>query len=81
MRDFELRPCLVRHGDNLSRAVFHMWETLSNSASASLPEGQISTVLGIVEYDDGIVEEVEPRRIRFIDDKIKKYFDDVNKED
>lgn len=74
MRDFELRPCLIRHGDKLMRAVFHMWETV---AVGGHPEGQISTVLAIVEYEDGIVDEVEPRRIRFIDDKIKNYLDDV----
>lgn len=71
MQDFELRPCLIKHGDKLSRAVFHMWET----AVGRHPEGQISTVLGIIEYEDGIVDEVEPRHIRFTDNNSFKMKD------
>lgn len=37
------------------------------------PEGQISIVFGIVEYEDGSVDEVRPAQIRFVDNKIKGY--------
>lgn len=45
------------------------------------PEGQMSMIFGLVEYEDGTMDEVNPSQIRFVDNKIKDYaFDDV-KED
>lgn len=45
------------------------------------PEGQISIVFGIVEYEDGSMDEVRPARIRFVDNKIKDYVFEDAKED
>ena len=37
------------------------------------PEGQMSMIFGLVEYEDGTMGEVNPSQIRFVDEKIKDY--------
>ena len=37
------------------------------------PEGQMSMIFGLVEYNDGTMGEVNPSQIRFVDNKIKDY--------
>lgn len=58
--------------------LFHMWNNFAKPVAADVyaggcPEGQISIVFGIVEYEDGSVDEVRPAQIRFVDNKIKGY--------
>lgn len=40
------------------KSLFHRWSVFN---------------LAVVEYEDGTVDEVEPRQIRFVDNKIKDY--------
>ena len=63
-----LRPCVV--GNKL--ALFHTWEQFANvvppgMAIGSAPGGQVATMFGIVEYEDGSIDEVQPKTIRFVD--------------
>lgn len=37
------------------------------------PEGQMSMIFGLVEYEDGTMGEVNPSQIRFVDNRIKGY--------
>lgn len=70
----ELRPCFVKN----KKALFHKWNEFSKPVPGGIttidpPPGQITYTLGMVEYEDGTVEEVAPHHIRFIDNKIKEY--------
>ena len=70
----ELRPCFVKD----QKALFHKWNEFAKPVSGGItpidpPPGQIKYTLGIVEYEDGTVEEVAPHHIKFIDNKIKEY--------
>lgn len=76
--NYGVRPCIVTQNDEEKKALFHMWENFAKPVAADLyiggcPEGQISIVFGIVEYEDGSVDEVRPAQIRFVDNKIKGY--------
>ncbi len=53
----ELRPCKVRCENGERKALFHKW----------------GEPLGIVEFEDGAIAQVEPERIRFIDDRFIEY--------
>ena len=65
---FERRPCTI----DGRRAIFHQW---INRASVVPPSmivnrhkgGQIWQVLGLVEFEDGHMEEVIPEAVRFAD--------------
>lgn len=64
----EYRPCIV----NGKKALFHKWNEFAKVVEASpliggSPAGQIKYTLGMVEYEDGTVEEVLPRHIKFLD--------------
>lgn len=58
----ELRPCLVKG----KKAVFHKWiektDVCNNKYSA-----------GLVEFEDGTLDEVYYGKIKFIDNKINEY--------
>lgn len=74
VRGTEYRPCLVKK----RRALFHRWEDRAETVGQSMlkggpPAGQLWTVFGIVEYEDGTVEEVYPHEIKFIDGKFREY--------
>lgn len=59
----ELRPCItVAHG-NRCKGLFHKWVTEN-----------LSTVVGIIELETGIIIKEPPEYIRFIDNKVKQYF-------
>lgn len=63
-----MRRCEV----NGEKAYFHRWNTHANVVEPSpmiggAPGGQIQYTLGIVEFEDGRIEEVAPRTIKFID--------------
>lgn len=62
------RQCVV----NDKRALFHSWYEIYDVVKPSPmvgghPGGQISYIVGLVEFEDGHVELLEPRMIRFID--------------
>lgn len=66
----EYRPCVVDE----KRAMFHCWEQRADVVDASPlrgghPGGQYWVTLGIVEYEDGSMDEISPRKIRFLDSK------------
>lgn len=58
----EYRLCIVKE----KRALFHKWVHTKN-----LLEQEFE--VGIVEYENGQVEEVTPNNIKFCDDKLKEY--------
>ena len=69
-QESEYRPCYV----NGRKALFHRWV---NTARPQLPKGQelsenarffqFRTTHGLVEYEDGTVDQVWPRDIKFAD--------------
>lgn len=74
-----MRPCKVNDKD----AVFHQWSQRAYTVEESLirggrPAGQISYPVGIVEYENGTVEEVSPSSIKFTDhistNKVRKHY-------
>lgn len=76
--NFGVRPCIVTQNGEEKKALFHIWNNFAKPVAADVyaggcPEGQISIVFGIVEYEDGSVDEVRPAQIRFVDNKIKDY--------
>lgn len=75
---FGVRPCIVKQNGKEKKALFRMRNNFAKPVAADVyaggcPEGQISIVFGIVEYEDGSVDEVRPAQIRFVDNKIKGY--------
>ena len=75
MVKIEYRPCYV----NEKKAIFHRW---SEKADVILEreyfKDLINCTLGIVELEDGTIQEVEPRSIRFCDNHINEYCFGVN---
>lgn len=66
----ETRPCIV----NGMRAIFHKWYESSELINESPlrgghPGGAIKGIHAIVEYENGAVECVHPRRVRFVDNE------------
>jgi hypothetical protein len=69
-QESEYRPCYV----NGRKALFHRWV---NTARPQLPKGQelsenarffqFRTTHGLVEYEDGTMDQVWPRDIKFVD--------------
>ena len=69
-QECEYRPCYV----NDRKALFHRWV---NTARPQLPKGQelsdnarffqFRTTHGLVEYEDGTMDQVWPRDIKFAD--------------
>ena len=59
----ELRPCYV-NGD---KCLFHTWEQYKNCVVSR----EISGIRGIVEFENGEVQRVEPYMIHFCDSKEK----------
>ncbi len=58
----ELRPCYI----NRKKALFHRWVHTKNLLGQEFE-------VGIVEYENGQIEEVTPNNIKFCDDKLKEY--------
>lgn len=61
----EMRPCLVKG----KKALFHQWSHTKNLLGQEFE-------VGIVEYEDGQVEEITPNNIKFCDNKINEYIFD-----
>lgn len=77
---YPLRPCMVanRKGGEEKRALFHCWWNWSNVIGPSLLQGghsggQVSETYGIVEFEDGSVENVYPTLVRFLDNPFDEY--------
>jgi len=84
--NFGVRPCIVTQNGEEKKALFHMWENFAKPVAADLcigdcSEGQMSMIFGLVEYEDGSMDEVRPARIQFVDNKIKDYVFEDAKED
>ena len=58
----EYRPCIVKE----KRALFHGWVHTKNLLGQEFE-------VGIVEYENGQVEEVTPNNKKFCDSKLKEY--------
>ena len=58
----EIRPCFVKD----RKAFFHKWVHTKDLLGQEFE-------VGIVEYEDGQVEEVTPNNIKFHDNKIREY--------
>ncbi len=69
-----MRKCKVNKKGEFVDAYFHKWSEFANVVGPSpmiggAPGGQIKYTMGIVEYiHSGVVEEVAPHRIIFMDD-------------
>lgn len=80
-----LRPCvLTKYGDESKyKALFHCWIHYSNVIPPSNLRGghnggQVSDVYGLVELEDGSVEIVSPKSIRFLDSLFNDYTWELN---
>ena len=60
IRTSEYRPCFV--GEH--KALFHRWEDYGD---------KFKRTIAIVEFEDGTVDTVNPRLVRFVDGKINEY--------
>ena len=58
----KLRPCFVKN----KKALFHKWVHMKNLLGQEFE-------VGIVEYENGQVEEVTPDNIKFCDNEIDEY--------
>ncbi|MDL2238159.1 hypothetical protein LJC56_10115 [Christensenellaceae bacterium OttesenSCG-928-K19] len=72
--EHELRPCIV----GCKSALFHKWADKSEIVYPSPMVGGhgggvVAETVGIVEYTDGTIGEVQPAHIRFVDDKIRGF--------
>lgn len=75
--EFELRPCMINIGSNFlwaadkeigiksneRKALFHKWVEYENKISLT----DQKCIYGLVEYENGEVNLVEPQYIRFLD--------------
>lgn len=75
-----LRPCLVNRGTGPQvKALFHCWAYEAYVDKTPLfrgghrPEGQVCSLWGIVEMEDGKVTGVHPEMIQFLDNKFQDY--------
>ena len=73
--EHKLRPCYIDRSSKKKvqkeKALFHGWSQISNVVEPSpmiggAPGGTISYTTGIVEFEDGHVEEVFPEAITFV---------------
>lgn len=74
----EVRPCMVKFKNKEKKALFHRWEDKAYPIGESAligghTAGQMWGVYGIVEMEDGKIEEVYPSSIRFLDKQVDQY--------
>lgn len=79
--DIERRACIARG----KKAFFHKWTTrkqviMPSPMIGGHPGGQLEFTFGLVEYEDGTIEEIVPAAITFIDGKVKKLFQQLHPE-
>lgn len=70
----ELRPCIV----NKKKALFHMWSSKTRIVEPSMmigghKGGVLKFTVGIIEYENGKVDEVFPNQVKFLDEKLKEF--------
>lgn len=70
----EYRPCYV----NGKKALFHKWVEYAKPLAPSMSiigdkGGQLWYTIGLIEFEDGRIEEVQPSNIRFADGLINQY--------
>ena len=68
----ELRPCVVQLDNNEMRAWFHCWDHRRQTVDTSPLRGghsggEIVITLGVVELENGQINEVYPSQIKFLD--------------
>lgn len=68
----ELRPCHVRIGNSIEKALFHRWCDVDVREYITEPP-QIKP-RAIVELESGLVTYVPPERVQFIDNKFPECF-------
>lgn len=79
------RPWFVQDGER--KALFHGWGTFGQIVDPSPlkgghPGGVISSTFGIVEFEDGTVDQVPVSHIRFVDNTFADYsFEEGNHDD
>lgn len=74
----QLRPCLVKSEKNTVKGLFHCW---CNEAYIVTPSplvhghggGQFWNTFGVVEMEDGMIKEVPPYSIQFLDPHHEEY--------
>lgn len=75
------RLCMVHcpdgTGEQYRKAMFHEWvhwqsvvKPMCNNIHHPVPYGQTSNTYGLVEYEDGSLDFIIPRRIKFVDGKV-----------
>lgn len=76
VQDTILRPCYVSDSKGNSKGLFHCWTEYKQIHTAIFKgeiSGIISSLYGVVEFEDGTVKLVEPYKIIFADNKISDY--------
>lgn len=71
----ELRPCIVEG----RKALFHSWQRSVDYIPPLKGKhlgGTTEYIIGIIELENGAIEKVFPEEIRFIDNKVKSYFEE-----
>ena len=73
--DNSIRPCVVK----CKNALFHRWTTRKQVLEPSPmigghSGGQLEFTFGLIEYEDGTIEEVVPALIMFIDGRVENIF-------
>lgn len=78
-----LRPCKIEERD----AIFHGWFPIAKPIEPSPlpgghPGGQLSQVIGLVEWNNGTVHTAYPHEIRFLDTEkqMEEFAEDYNHE-
>lgn len=62
----ELRPCVVKYEKCDEKGLFHKWIQIPNLLRDKI-------TVGLVEFEDGTMDEVPISKIKFIDNKIKEF--------
>ena len=70
----ELRPYITTAHGSECKGLFHKWATERL--------GDVSVVVGIIELETGVIIKESPEYIRFVDGKVKQYFNEnsINEE-
>lgn len=72
---YELRPCIVEG----RKALFHSWQRSVDYIPPLKDKhlgGTTEYIIGIIELENGTIQQVSPDEIRFIDNKVKAYFEE-----
>lgn len=67
----ELRPCHVRIGNSIEKALFHRWCDVDVREYITEPSKIVPRA--IVELESGLVTYVPPERVQFVDNKLSEY--------